>query len=123
MTYTALGFSLFIAAMGALGVASPARLFSILRTLQTPAGLYGSGAIRVLLGVVLLLVAPTSKAPDFLRIFGVIAVAAGIATPLVGLERVGKVMEWWIAKPGPVLRAWAAFPLALGLYLAWAVVQ
>lgn len=64
MTYLALGLSLFIAVMGALGVVSPARLFWVLRQYQTPGGLYIAAAIRVVLGVALFLAAPMSKAPD-----------------------------------------------------------
>ena len=122
MTSLALGLSLFIAVMGALGVVSPARLFWVLRHYQTPGGLYVAAAIRVVLGVALFLAAPMSKAPDFIRVFGVIAVAAGLFTPIVGLSWIGKVIEWWSSQPTIVLRVWAGFALALGLFLAWAVI-
>jgi hypothetical protein len=121
MTYVAIGLCLFIVVVSAVGVVSPARLFSILRLIQTPAGLYFASAFRVVLGVLLYLLAPSSKAPDFIRIFGVLAVLAGLATPFVGLERIGTMMKWWTAKPGGVLRLWAAFALALGLSLIWAL--
>jgi hypothetical protein len=121
MTYLAIGLCLFIAVFGAVGVVSPRRLFSILGNIQTPAGLYFASAFRVVLGVLLFLLAPSSKAPDFIRIFGVVAVVAGVVTPLVGLERVGRIMEWWTAKPDAVLRLWAAFALSLGLSLVWAL--
>ncbi len=51
-----------------------------------------------------------------------IAVAAGLITPVLGLARIGRLIDWWSAQPTIVLRAWAAFALAFGLFLAWAVV-
>ncbi len=73
MTYVAFALSLFVAAMGALGIVSPPKLLALVRRVLTPGGLYGVAALRLLLGVSL------------------------------------------------TLRAWAAIPLALGLYMAWAV--
>jgi len=121
MTYLVLGLSLFVAAMGALAIASPGRLLALIRRVQTPAGLYGAAALRLALGVALLLVAPTSKAPDLLRFFGMLAVAAALITPVVGLARWGKLVDWWWGQGNLVIRAWGAIPLGLGLYLAWAV--
>jgi hypothetical protein len=122
MTYLAIGISVLIAALGALGVASPERLISILRRLETPGGLYTSAVVRVVLGVALVLAAPTSRAPDLIRLFGVIAVVAGLMLPILGLARIGKLVDWWSARPAFVIRAWAVIALAFGLYLVWALV-
>ena len=121
MTYVAIGLCLFIVIVGAVGVVSPARLFSILGHMQTRGGLYFAAVFRAVLGALLFLLAPTSKAPDFIQVFGVLAVLAGLATPFVGLERIGRLMKWWADKPDGVLRLWATFALALGLSLVWAL--
>lgn len=121
MTYVAIGLCLVIAAFGAVGIVSPPRLFSVLGYIQTPAGLYFAAAFRVVLGGLLFLVAPTSKAPDALQIFGVLAVVAGVATPVVGLERIGRLLKWWTDKPDGFLRLWATFAFGLGLALVWAL--
>lgn len=121
MTYIAVGLSLFIAALGGLGVVSPDRLLSLIRRVQTPRGLHATAALRLVLGVALLLVAPASKATDLLQIIGVLAVAAALVTPLVGLARWGRLTEWWWRQGSLVIRVWATIPLALGLYVAWAV--
>lgn len=122
MTYLAIGLSMLIAGMGALGVASPERLMSILRRYETPGGLRVSAVVRVVLGVTLFLVAPTSRAPDPIRLFGVMSVAAGLMIPFLGLARIGKMVDWWSARPPLVFRAWAMIALAFGLYLIWALV-
>ena len=121
MPYVALGISVLIAALGALGIISPARLLAFVRRVQTPGGVYVAAALRLVLGVVLLLVAPASKAPDLLRVIGVLAVAAALSTPFVGLARWRRLVEWGWGQGSLVVRAWAAIPLALGLYVAWAV--
>ena len=51
----------------------------------------------------------------------VIAVAAGLIAPVLGLARIGKLVDWWSARSTVVLRAWSAFALAFGLFLAWSV--
>ncbi len=122
MTYLVLILCLRVAGMGALGVLSPARLLSILRLYETPWGLHVAAAVRVVLGVTLFLAAPTSRLPEFLRIFGIVAVAAGVLTPLLGLARISRAVEWWAARPTIVFRLWAALALALGVFLAWAIV-
>jgi hypothetical protein len=121
MAAVVLAISLLLATLGGIGIASPERLLALIRRVQNPTGLYGIAGLRLILGVALLRIAPTSKAPDVLQVFGVIALIAGLATPLIGLERFGKVIDWWWGQGIPVIRIWAALPIALGLYLAWAV--
>ena len=121
MTYVAFGLSACIAVLGGLGMVSPARLLALVRRVQTPGGLYVAAALRLVLGVALLVVAPASKATQVLRIIGVLAVAAALTTPLVGLARWGRLVEWWSAQGSLVVRVWAVIPLALGLYVAWSV--
>jgi predicted lysophospholipase L1 biosynthesis ABC-type transport system permease subunit len=84
MTLVALALSLSIAALGALGVVSPARLLGVVSRFQTPAGLYAAAAIRIVLGSALVVAAPDSRAPDVLPVLGVFIVFAGLVTPLFG---------------------------------------
>jgi hypothetical protein len=122
MTYLAIGISVLIVGLGALGVASPERLLSIVRRYETPGGLRVSAVVRVVLGVALFLAAPTSRAPDLIRVFGVISVAAGLTIPSLCLVRIGKMVDWWAARPAFVFRGWSMVALAIGLYLVWALV-
>ena len=122
MTLVALVLSLFVAALGALGVVSPTRLVSLLRYFQTPAGLYLAAALRVVLGVALFFSAPTSRAPELMRILGVVIIVVGLITPLFGLARFRRLIDWWLARGPAFLRVWAAFALGFGLLLAYALV-
>jgi hypothetical protein len=118
----ALVISLFIAALGALGVASPARLLSVVRSFQTPAGLYLAAVLRVVLGMALFLAAPVSRAPELIRVLGAVVFVAGLITPLFGLKRFRRLLDWWSARGSAFIRAWATVTLAVGLLLAYAVV-
>lgn len=122
MTPIALVLSLFVAVLGAVGLASPSRLLGIVRSFQTPLGLYLAAALRLVLGTAIFFAAPASRAPELLRILGVVIVVAGVITPFFGLERFRKLLDWWSAQGPTFVRAWSGFAFALGLLLAYALV-
>jgi len=122
MAIAALVLSLFVAALGALGIVSPMGLLSIVRQFQRPAGLYAAAILRIVLGVALFLAAPTSRLPEVVRILGLIIFVSGLITPLFGLERFHRLLNWWSARGPTFMRVWAGFALAFGLLLAYAVV-
>jgi hypothetical protein len=116
----AIGF--FIAAVGAVGVVAPHLLQSASRYAMTPTGLYGAAALRIVIGVVLVRVAAASHAPRLLRSLGVIAIAAGIITLFLGVDRAGAILTWWSGQ-GPVfMRLWPALALVFGVIMVWAVI-
>jgi hypothetical protein len=112
---------LLILALGALGVVSPARLLALVARSQSQRGLYFIAAIRVVIGVALVLAAAGSRAPAFLRILGVISVLAGLATPFFGVHRFQAILSWWSLRPAVVLRLWCLVVVLLGGAIVWAV--
>ncbi len=122
MTLVALIICLLLSALGALGVASPSRLLGVVRNFQTPMGLYFAAALRVVLGVALFFAASASRAPDLIRILGVVIIVMGVVTPFFGLERFRRLLDWWSARGSAFIRAWAVLALAFGLSLAYAIV-
>jgi hypothetical protein len=116
----AIGF--LIAAVGAVGVVAPHVLQSISRYTVTPTGLYVAAALRIVIGVALVRVAAASRAPWLLRGLGFIAIAAGIVTLFLGVDRAGAILAWWSGQ-GPVLiRLWPALALVFGVIMVWAVI-
>lgn len=109
--------ALLIAALGVLGIASPASLLELVRPLLSPVGLPVVAAVRVAYGVVLWIVAPRSRMPRTLRALAVVIVVAGVLTPFVGLERSQAVFDWWSQQLSGFMRLWAAVPVALGVFL------
>jgi len=119
MAILALVLSLFVAALGALGIISPTRLLSIVRQFQRPAGLYAAAILRLVLGMALFLASPTSRSPEVVRILGAIIFVSGLITPLFGLERFRRLLNWWSARGHTFMRIWAGVALAFGLLLAY----
>lgn len=105
-----------------LGVmAAPLAMAELGRWMQTPGGLYGAAALRVVMGASLVVVAPASRLPRTLRTIGALIVLVGLLTPLFGLERARLVLDWWVAQGATFMRVWAVFPVAFGLFLIHAI--
>ena len=112
---------LAIAALGVLGIAAPAALLEIGASLLTPTALYVVAAVRVLVGVLLLLVASVSRLPRTLRVFGVVIVIAGLLTPLFGVERAAAMFNQLSIRGLSTVRAVSAVAFAFGLLLVYAL--
>ena len=121
MTALVLLLCLFVAAMGALAIFAPRRANDLARLFSDRPGLYAATAIRLVLGLGLLSVAEDSHAPVMLRIFGIIILIVGIATPLLGLERHRRMIDWWVSAGRPIQLIWGAFAFAFGIFLICAI--
>ncbi|MDP9141246.1 MAG: hypothetical protein M3O62_10695 [Pseudomonadota bacterium] len=114
-------FGLVIAGIGLVGVAAPAALLEVSSFVLTPAGLYSAAAFRVVVGVVLVVAAAASRMPGTVRVLGVLILIGGIATPLIGVDRVRTLIDWWSALGPMFMRAWAGLAVVLGLFVVYAV--
>ncbi len=114
-------FGLLLVGLGGLGAVSPARLLDSVRRIQTPAGLYLAAAVRIVLGVALILAAPDSRAPELARVFGIFVVLAGLVAPFFGLERFRGLLDWWADRGEGFVRAWGIVAGAIGVGLVWLV--
>ena len=121
MKYLALLVAAFAIVVGITGLLAPESRIAILRSVLTPAGLYAIAALRVGIGLVLMLVAARSRAPRTLRAIGAMLIVAGLVTPLFGVERSRAVVDWEVAQGTVLTRAGAVLALALGGFLAFAV--
>lgn len=86
----------------------------------TSTGLYVVAIIRLVIGVVLFLAAPASRAPTTLRILGVLVCVAGVAAAIITIERADLLMEWWIGHGIGFIRIAAVVVLAVGSFIAYA---
>ena len=122
MTLIALVISLLVAAMGAFGLVFPLKLLAFARRFESRIGLWTAGALRMVFGLVLFLSAPTSHAPEILRIVGVIIFVVGLITPMTGVRRTRQILNG-LATRGPVaMRSLAGIALVIGLLLASAII-
>jgi hypothetical protein len=108
---------------GAVGVLAPAELVWIAQRSASSSAFYLIAAVRVAFGLVLISVAPASRAPRPLRVLGYLIVVAGLATALtalVAMARAVAIIEWWLHQGSGWLRLAALFVLVLGGFVAYA---
>jgi hypothetical protein len=121
MRSLALLVALFIMVVGVAGILTPDSLLTVGRYVVTPVGLYVVAALRVGIGLVLILVARSSRFPKTLRAFGAVVLVAGLATPLFGVERARAVFAWEATQGTALIRIVAGFLVVLAGFLAFAI--
>jgi hypothetical protein len=118
----ALRVALFAIVVGIAGLVSPDGLTAVRRLyFATPVGLYAAGALRVAMGVVVVLCASASRAPKTLRALGAVVCMQGFAASLFGPERARTILEWEAAQGTALLRAGAAVAIIGWSFVAFAV--
>jgi hypothetical protein len=111
----------FIVAAGVAGVVAPDTILSLRSLAATQSALLVFGAVRVAIGVLLVMAAPGSRAPRTLQAAGAVLLLAGLATPLFGVERTKAVLAWEAAQGPSLIRLGGAIVVALGGLLAVAL--
>jgi peptidoglycan/LPS O-acetylase OafA/YrhL len=124
MRIAALLVALFTIAVGVVGIVSPDSGMTLRRLYYaTPGRFYAAGAVRVAMGLALILAASSSRWPRTLRALGAVVCLQGLAGALFGLERARAIMEWEAMQGAALLRAGAVVALATGGFVAFAVTE
>jgi hypothetical protein len=76
--------------------------------------------VRVVLGILFVLAAPSTRLPIFVWAMGLLAIVAGVLMPIVGFRKVEGWATWWLKKSDGVIRRWSLLAILLGALLAWA---
>ncbi len=108
-----------IALIGVIGLAHPPSLITLVQRWQSPARFWFAVVIRVVLGAVLIAVAPDCRAPLVIRVVGVISIVAAVALVIVGRVRLDAFIEWWLGRPA-LLSVSATGAIAFGALLVYA---
>jgi uncharacterized membrane protein YwaF len=125
MTIKSLAFiaALLIAAFGFVGLVAPAIPVGLAHHAATAGVFYIIAAIRVAFGLLLISVAPSSRAPRTIRILGWIILIAGIITAITGtvaIDQARTMIEWWTQQGTALLRLTGAILMVFGGFIAWA---
>ena len=124
MRIAALLVALFTIVVSMGGIVSPDSLMTLRRLyFATPGRFYAAGAVRVAMGLVLILAASSSRWPRTLRALGAVMCLQALAATLFGLERAREIMEWEAMQGTALLRAGAVVALASGGFVAFAVTK
>jgi hypothetical protein len=122
MRYAALLVALISAVIGVAGLVSPDGLMTVRQQyVASPVGLYAAAAVRLAMGLVLILAAPASRTPTLLRLLGALVCLQGLAAAVLGVDRARAVVDWELMHMHALLRLGAAVALATGGFIAFAV--
>ena len=115
------------AIIGVLGVAGFAAPSAMSRSLDgfksSPGKIYGWAGVRVLMGVFLILGASGTAFPTLIRFIGAVLVLKAALVPLLGLDQVRSILEWFQARPPLLIRFLFLLVASFGAFLVWAVLQ
>ena len=101
MRMAALVVALVTIVVGVGGLISPESGTEIRRLyFATPVRLYTAGAIRVAMGLIVILSARASRAPTMLRALAAVMCMQGLSAIVIGPDHARTVIEWEIAQ-GP----------------------
>ncbi len=78
-----------IALVGVFGLLLPSALKAFSLRMITNTGLILAGVLRIAFGACLFLAAPETNWPEVLKPLGVLLIAVGALSPLIGTERIG----------------------------------
>lgn len=115
-------FAAVIVAASAFTMVFPAEMLAFAAGFMTdPAGIWWAAAMRLLLAVLLWFSAPVARTPTVFRVLAVFALAAAVAIPVMGSERLIHLVDWFAAQSLWTVWAIAGLGVAFGGFILWSV--
>jgi hypothetical protein len=121
MKYLAWLLVVFVVVAGVAGIVAPDAILRLRSLAATQGALLVFAAVRVAIGVLLIMAAPRSRAPRTLQTAGAVLLLVGLATPLFGVERTRAVLDWEAAQGPALIRFGGTIAVVLGGLLAVAL--
>jgi hypothetical protein len=118
LVLTVVGFS--VVCFGILGFVNPRRMRELSNAGETRSRFRSAVMMRILVGMLLIGAAPSSRFPDTVSTFGVIALLVAIGMYRLGLVRFESATSWWSDRPALVQRAASMVAVGFGLFLFYA---
>ena len=107
----------FLILLGLAGMIRPGALMDFGYQVLTPLGLYAAAALRISIGLVLVLAATRSRWPRTLRVLGCIILGVGMATALMGVDRARAALDWWSAQGWVIIRLPYLMASVIGVFI------
>ncbi len=76
--------------------------------------------VRVAIGVLFLLAAPSCRLPVVVQVVGILALIAALAIFLIGRTRLDSFLTWWLGRPQSLIRSWSIVAIGFGALLIYA---
>ena len=121
--FTVVAFGLIICFLCIWGLVVPSRLIGFVKDVANrPPGIYVAVAVRVVLGVALLVAAPSSMFPLLFSVLGGVTLAAAAGLVIVGRAGMRRLVSYFAGMPSGFVRVWLVLGFAFGALLvhgAW----
>ena len=114
-------FSMIIVLLSVYGVLQPFNLILFVRGFVSGSGLWVAVVARVVLAILLWFSAPLSLTPTTFKALAVLALVAALALPMIGVQRILKLMGWVESWRHPAIRLWCLLGVAFGGFLLWSI--
>ncbi|MEE9608137.1 MAG: hypothetical protein V3U03_10420 [Myxococcota bacterium] len=109
-----------VAAVGALASVSPSRLIGWVSALDSTTRFWTAVLVRVVLGILLLVAAPSCRAPLVVQVIGAVTLIAAAALVALGPKRLDAFVAWWLERPKSLVRGSGGFAVGFGALLIYA---
>ena len=114
-------FSLIIVLLSAYGVFQPSVLTSFVRRFMAGLGLWVAVIARLILALLLWFSAPFSHTPVTFQVLAILALVAAIALPIIGVQRILKLLDWVASWQQLAIRLWCLLGVGFGGFLLWSI--
>ncbi len=121
MTIALAIFSLIIALLSAYGVFQPSILTLFVRRFMAGLGLWVAVVARLILALLLWFSAPLSHTPVTFQVLAILALVAAIALPIIGVQRILKLLDWVASWRQLATRLWCLLGVGFGGFLLWSI--
>jgi hypothetical protein len=122
MRTAALLVAIFTIIVGIVGLVSPEYGTTVRRAyFAAPVTLYAAAALRLIMGLIVIRVAPVSRAPKTILAMGALMFVQGLTATVLGPSHARAVMEWETMQGTALLRVGAAVALATGVFMVFAL--
>lgn len=112
-------FGVLIVAMTAFGAARPKHLLAILVGLPTHTRLRVAVGVRIVMGVVFIVAAPSCRFPWVIYAVGVLTLVAGIVLIPIGATRLERIIQRISQQPAWLVRLCCAGGIAFGAFIVY----
>ncbi|MDX1394722.1 MAG: hypothetical protein R3195_10025 [Gemmatimonadota bacterium] len=109
--------------IGLYGVVVPDGLVRFGRRFLGVGGVWAAFAIRALAAVAMWFAAPASATPTTFRVLAILFGVGAVMVPMIGTERLDRLVAWGAGLRSGVLRAISLAAGALGAFLLWSVLS
>ena len=115
-------FGITMCAVCVLSIYSPNRLVKVVKTVGGKTwGIFVAIIVRLLLGMVLILLAPDTRFPVIFMVLGALFILSAIIIQFVGRNRINLLMTWIERLPPLSIRLWLLLGIAFGSLLIYGI--